>query len=91
MSFMIETSARHIHLTQETVEKLFGKGYELTIRKPHQDQKRHTVQSLTLHQAPDTRQNTRDKDHAVDDILPQPDLFQFSHVYSPFLSPIFSF
>ena len=24
MSFMIETSARHIHLTQETVEKLFG-------------------------------------------------------------------
>lgn len=34
MSFMIETSARHIHLTQETVEKLFGKGYELTIRKP---------------------------------------------------------
>ena len=33
MSFMIETSARHIHLTQETVEKLFGKGYELTIRR----------------------------------------------------------
>ena len=24
MSFMIETSARHIHLTQETLEKLFG-------------------------------------------------------------------
>ena len=34
MSFMIETSARHIHLTQETVEKLFGKGYQLTVRKP---------------------------------------------------------
>ena len=34
MSFMIETSARHIHLTQETVEKLFGEGYELTVRKP---------------------------------------------------------
>ena len=33
MSFMIETSARHIHLTQETVEKLFGAGYQLTIRK----------------------------------------------------------
>ena len=33
MSFMIETSARHIHLTQETVEKLFGAGYELTFRK----------------------------------------------------------
>ena len=34
MSFMIETSARHIHLTQESVEKLFGEGYQLTIRKP---------------------------------------------------------
>ena len=34
MSFMIETSDRHIHLTQETVEKLFGAGYQLTIRKP---------------------------------------------------------
>ena len=34
MSFMIETSARHIHLTQETVEKLFGEGYQLTIWKP---------------------------------------------------------
>ena len=32
MSFMIETSARHIHLTQETVEKLFGEGYQLTVR-----------------------------------------------------------
>ena len=30
MSFMIETSARHIHLTQESVEKLFGEGYQLT-------------------------------------------------------------
>ena len=34
MSFMIETSARHIHLTQETLEKLFGEGYELTVRSP---------------------------------------------------------
>ena len=34
MSFTIETSARHIHLTQETVEKLFGEGYQLTVRKP---------------------------------------------------------
>ena len=33
MSFMIETSARHIHLTQETVEILFGKGYQLTKKK----------------------------------------------------------
>ena len=34
MSFMIEKYARNIHLTQDTVEKLFGKGYELTIRNP---------------------------------------------------------
>ena len=33
MKFMVETSARHIHLTQETVEKLFGAGYQLTKRK----------------------------------------------------------
>ena len=33
MKFMIETSARHIHLTQETVEKLLGAGYQLTKRK----------------------------------------------------------
>ena len=26
-------SARHIHLTQEDVEKLFGKGYQLTKKK----------------------------------------------------------
>lgn len=29
----IETSARHIHLTQADVEMLFGKGYQLTVRK----------------------------------------------------------
>ena len=33
MSFMIETSARHIHLTQESVEKLFGAGHQLQPRK----------------------------------------------------------
>ena len=33
MSFMVETSARHIHLTQETVEKLIGEGYQLNKRK----------------------------------------------------------
>ena len=31
--FMIETSARHVHVTQETLEKLFGKGFELSVRK----------------------------------------------------------
>ena len=49
MSFMIETSARHIHLTQETVEKLFGEGYQLTIRKPL------SYQPVRLQRAPDHR------------------------------------
>ncbi len=31
--FMIETSARHIHLSQEHLEVLFGKGYQLTPKK----------------------------------------------------------
>ena len=30
---LVETSARNIHLTQETVEKLFGEGYQLTVKK----------------------------------------------------------
>ena len=33
MKFMVETSARHIHLTQESVEKLFGEGHQLHPRK----------------------------------------------------------
>ncbi len=31
--FMVETSARHVHVTQETLEALFGKGYQLTVKK----------------------------------------------------------
>ena len=31
--FIIETSARHIHVTKKTLEALFGEGAELTIRK----------------------------------------------------------
>lgn len=31
--FMVETSARHVHVTEETLEKLFGKGYQLTVKK----------------------------------------------------------
>lgn len=31
--FMVETSARHVHVTQEHLEILFGKGYELTVKK----------------------------------------------------------
>ncbi len=30
---LVETSARHIHLTQEHVEALFGAGYQLTVKK----------------------------------------------------------
>ncbi len=30
---LIETSARHVHVTKETLEVLFGKGYELTKKK----------------------------------------------------------
>ena len=30
---LVETSARHVHLTQEHIETLFGKGYELTFKK----------------------------------------------------------
>lgn len=31
--FIVETSARHIHVTQEHLEILFGKGHELTHKK----------------------------------------------------------
>ncbi|MCF0236972.1 MAG: phosphate propanoyltransferase [Sphaerochaetaceae bacterium] len=31
--FIVETSARHVHVTKEALETLFGKGYELTIKK----------------------------------------------------------
>ena len=31
--FLVETSARHVHVTQETLEKLFGEGYQLTVKK----------------------------------------------------------
>ncbi|MBQ3413035.1 MAG: phosphate propanoyltransferase [Oscillospiraceae bacterium] len=32
-SVIIETSARHVHVTEEDLHKLFGEGYELTVRK----------------------------------------------------------
>lgn len=31
--FIVETSAHHIHVTQETLEKLFGEGAQLTVKK----------------------------------------------------------
>ena len=30
---LVETSVKHVHVSQEDLEKLFGKGYELTPRK----------------------------------------------------------
>ena len=32
-SVIIETSARHVHVTEEDLHTLFGEGYELTVRK----------------------------------------------------------
>ena len=32
-NFLVETSARHVHLTRATVETLFGAGYQLTNKK----------------------------------------------------------
>ena len=31
--FILETSARDVHVTQETLELLFGEGYQLTVKK----------------------------------------------------------
>ena len=33
MKIMVETSARHIHLTQQDLDTLFGPEYELTPKK----------------------------------------------------------
>lgn len=33
MNFIVETSARHLHVTREDLDKLFGKGYQLTNKK----------------------------------------------------------
>ncbi|MBR0230535.1 MAG: phosphate propanoyltransferase [Erysipelotrichaceae bacterium] len=30
---LVETSARHVHVTQEVLEQLFGEGYQLTVKK----------------------------------------------------------
>ncbi len=33
MKILVETSARHVHVTKEALEILFGEGYELTVKK----------------------------------------------------------
>ena len=33
MKVLVETSARHLHLSQEHLEILFGAGHELTVKK----------------------------------------------------------
>lgn len=33
MKFLVETSARHLHVTKADLETLFGKGFELSHRK----------------------------------------------------------
>lgn len=33
MEVMVETSARHVHVTKEDLETLFGQGFELTVKK----------------------------------------------------------
>ncbi len=33
MKVLVETSARHVHVTEEALEALFGKGYQLTVKK----------------------------------------------------------
>ena len=36
MKFIVETSARHVHVTQEHLEILFGKDYVLTKKENYQ-------------------------------------------------------
>ena len=33
MKFIVETSARHVHVTRETLDELFGKDFQLTCKK----------------------------------------------------------
>ena len=49
MEVLLETSARHIHVTQEALETLFGKGHELTKKK---DCLLYTSLSLSLRFSP---------------------------------------
>ena len=69
----------------QTAQPLFTVALPADHQHSHQHHQRHTVQALTLDQAPDARQNARHQNDAVDHVLTQPDLLQLSHARSPFL------
>ncbi len=48
----IEISARHCHLSQEDLERLFGKGYELTPIKPLSQRAQYAAQEVVEVQTP---------------------------------------
>jgi putative phosphotransacetylase len=48
-SLVVNISARHCHVTQETLERLFGKGHRLTVHKPlYQDGFFAAVETVTI-------------------------------------------
>ena len=48
MKFLVETSARHVHLSQEHLEILFGAGYELTKKKDLSQPGQYACEDVTL-------------------------------------------
>ena len=48
MNFIVETSARHVHVSQEDLEILFGKGYELTKKKDLSQPGQYAIKPETL-------------------------------------------
>ena len=50
--FIIETSARHVHVCEETLEKLFGKGATLTNKKDLSQPGQFACEEKALHVLP---------------------------------------